>query len=67
MAVWHAAGHYVPTLAAALVSLELSGQAVANLAGFVIGNPWTDPAKDNLGTLPDCPSAFLCPRTLPLT
>jgi len=47
------AGHYIPTLAAAI----LEGNDVhpgdtkeqINLAGFAIGNAWTDAAVDNLG------------------
>lgn len=45
-------GHYVPNLALAIVK----GNAQTNdfripLAGFLVGNPWTDAAIDNLGAV----------------
>jgi hypothetical protein len=50
------AGHYVPNLAAAIVdgnrAAAASGPDAAgriNLQGFLVGNPWTDAAIDNLG------------------
>lgn len=47
------AGHYVPHLAAAIVdgNRQGGGDAKINLQGFLVGNPWTDAAIDNLGAV----------------
>lgn len=46
------AGHYVPNLAAAIIrSNENNSKPRINLQGFMVGNPWTDAAIDNAGTL----------------
>ncbi|KAG2431440.1 hypothetical protein HXX76_009455 [Chlamydomonas incerta] len=49
------AGHYVPNLAAAIVdgnkAAAATGQPRINLQGFLVGNPWTDAAIDNLGAV----------------
>ncbi len=47
------AGHYVPTLAAAILDgntgAVAGGDGYLNLKGVLIGNAWTDAAIDNLG------------------
>ncbi|KXZ45430.1 hypothetical protein GPECTOR_55g336 [Gonium pectorale] len=48
------AGHYVPNLAWAIVEgnrAAAAGEPKVNLQGFLVGNPWTDAAIDNLGAV----------------
>ncbi|EFJ47842.1 hypothetical protein VOLCADRAFT_74841 [Volvox carteri f. nagariensis] len=49
------AGHYVPNLALAIVEgnkvAAASGEPKINLQGFLVGNPWTDAAIDNMGAV----------------
>ncbi|PNW79430.1 hypothetical protein CHLRE_09g414800v5 [Chlamydomonas reinhardtii] len=49
------AGHYVPNLAADIVdgnkAAAATGEPRINLQGFLVGNPWTDAAIDNLGAV----------------
>lgn len=43
-------GHYVPWLANAVVEYNnKSPSQPINIQGFMVGNPWTDPASDNWG------------------
>ncbi|MCO5573360.1 hypothetical protein L7F22_027129 [Adiantum nelumboides] len=47
------AGHYIPTLARVIVrgnKNPSSHRFHINFKGFAVGNPWTDPYSDNLGT-----------------
>ncbi|GLI60132.1 hypothetical protein VaNZ11_002203 [Volvox africanus] len=49
------AGHYVPNLALAIVEGNKAAAATEepkiNLKGFLVGNPWTDAAIDNMGAI----------------
>ncbi|GIM06742.1 hypothetical protein Vretimale_10995, partial [Volvox reticuliferus] len=49
------AGHYVPNLALAIVEGNKAAAATdepkINLKGFLVGNPWTDTAIDNMGAI----------------
>ena len=51
------AGHYVPTLAAAI--LDAYDALSANLKGIAIGNAWTDAGLDNLGAIQHWYSHYL--------
>ncbi|KAI5082696.1 hypothetical protein GOP47_0002439 [Adiantum capillus-veneris] len=46
------AGHYIPTLAKVIVreNKKSAHGFHINFMGFAVGNPWTDPYSDNLGT-----------------
>eukprot|EP01137_Pigoraptor_chileana_P015432 Opistho-2@71350 len=45
------AGHYVPNLVKAIILSNDAGvNPHINLAGFLVGNPWTDASLDNYGT-----------------
>eukprot|EP00128_Syssomonas_multiformis_P006054 Colp12_sorted_trinity150504_noHs@6891 len=44
------AGHYVPNLAKAIIESNEAGLTSFNFRGFLVGNAWTIPAKDNLGS-----------------
>ncbi|XP_035687682.1 putative serine carboxypeptidase-like 23 [Branchiostoma floridae] len=43
------AGHYVPNLASHIVDYNTEKPGSINLAGFMVGNAWTDPPLDNAG------------------
>lgn len=44
-------GHYVPLISAAVLDYNSMGpKTPINIKGFLVGNPWTDPYSDNLGT-----------------
>jgi serine carboxypeptidase-like clade 2 len=43
------AGHYVPQLAATILSHNSSAGAIVNLKGILVGNPWLDDVKNNRG------------------
>ncbi len=46
-------GHYAPTLAKAIVDGNAAGaNAQINLAGILVGNPYTNPFENDIGNDP---------------
>jgi len=58
-------GHYMPTLAKTIVDGNSAGKnKKINFKGFAVGNPWTDPISNNIGTMTTFWGHQLIPRPL---